>query len=76
MQGGFNINNIIPLKKKTLNPLLFKNEAQINEMEQKNSRVYSYRELKNLNEVEKNEYINKILREDTQMGAYLEHVKD
>jgi hypothetical protein len=45
-------------------------------MEQKNSRVYSYRELKNLNEVEKNEYINKILREDTQMGAYLEHVKD
>lgn len=64
MQGGFNINNI-PLKKKGLNPLLFKNEAQIKEMEEKNSRVYSYRELKNLNEVEKNDYINKILREDT-----------
>jgi hypothetical protein len=29
-----------------------------------------------LNEVEKNDYINKILREDTQVGAYLEHVKD
>ena len=64
MQGGFNINNI-PLKRKGLNPLLFKNEAQIKEMEEKNSRVYSYRELKNLNEVEKNDYINKILREDT-----------
>ena len=64
MQGGFNLNNI-PLKKKGLNPLLFKNEAQIKEMEEKNSRVYSYRELKNLNEVEKNDYINKILREDT-----------
>jgi hypothetical protein len=34
-------------------------------MEEKNSRVYSYRELKNLNEIEKNDYINKILREDT-----------
>jgi len=32
--------------------------------------------LKDLNEVEKNDYINKILREDNQMGAYLEHVKE
>ena len=45
-------------------------------MEEKNSRVYSYKEIKDLNEVEKNDYINKILREDNQMGAYLEHVKD
>ena len=45
-------------------------------MEEKNNRVYSYKELKDLNEVEKNDYINKILREDNQMVAYLEHVKD
>ena len=71
-QTGFNI----PLKKKTLNPLLFKNEAQIKEYEESKNKVYSYKELKDLNEVDKNDYINKILREDAQMGAYLEHVKD
>lgn len=74
IQNGFNIPNI-PLKKKMLNPLLFKNEAQIKEYEESKNKVYSYKELKDLNEVEKNDYINKILREDNQMGAYLEHVK-
>ena len=45
-------------------------------MQEKENKVYSYKELKDLNEVDKNDYIQKILEEDLQMNQYLLNVKE
>ena len=65
-----------------LNPYLWKTEAQIEEMkkkekedaEKKKKMKFTFKELKNLNDVTKNEYINKILEEDAQISMYLKKV--
>ena len=59
-----------------MNPRLFKTDLEVKQMEEKENKVYSYKELKELNEVEKNDYIKKILEEDLQMNQYLLNVKD
>ena len=59
-----------------MNPRIFTTDLEVKQMEEKENKVYSYKELKELNEVEKNDYIKKILEEDLQMNQYLLNVKD
>ena len=65
-------------KKIKLNPFLFLNEEQIEAkkklMEERKKKVYTLKELKTINKVEKQDYINKILEEDAQMTQYLKHM--
>lgn len=66
-------------KKLKLNPFLFLNEEQIEAkkklLEERKKRVYTLKELKTINKVEKVDYINKILDEDTQMTHYLKRIQ-
>lgn len=66
-------------KKIKLNPFLFLNEEQIEAkkklLEERKKKVYTLKELKTINKVEKQDYINKILDEDVQITQYLKRVQ-